>query len=477
MGNNIGTRTDDLCLYVQTNQPYYNARSLVDGAVYIDVYRPVNAYSLMLRIKGVERVKWEELRDSSRAGTAGKITEKQKDKIENFRLEVPLFQIGGTLNPGQYQFPFAFQLPEHLPGSFGIKHLDYDGRVRYALTAVLTSADSRQPVKCRTELIVRQQPQMANYNAPVVSEQSVCVCCVSKGRCKLECCFQSDTYQPGQDAILMCRADNRLCTVAVKSFNVSLLQHITFRTRAGKDTHFTRSVAQSSYPGIAAGAENLASPQLMTLKLEDPEAKREAGKIVLQPNVHGQLLECRYDLEVRPVFDAPFSCCAQVPVSTIPMHIYAPPVANWVPTMPATFHPRVYDINQIVIPLPGIKLEVTTPMVPAVSVSPAVSVAFQAHVDAPMAAATAELAVSQPHVDVTVPAVAAHVDGMQMHMDVGGAAVRMDMPAPTMEISNAEVEVSGEASQVFLPNATGSAGNVTVSADINMPTVSAKLNF
>ncbi|MDR3737148.1 MAG: hypothetical protein P4L10_16650 [Acidobacteriaceae bacterium] len=426
---------------MQTNQPYYSPHSMVDGAVYIDVYRPISASSLNLRLKGTERVKWEELKQAGQnpgaKADANNITEKIHDKIENFRLEVPLFQIGGMLNPGQYQYPFAFQLPDHLPGTFNVTHLDHQGRVRYSLTAVLFTG-SRDPIKYRSELVVRQVPNVANYNAPVNSEQSVCVCCVSKGRCRLECCFQSDCYQPGQDAVLMCKADNKLCSVAVKCFNVSLLQHITFRTKLGKHSEVTRMVTQSSFPGVAAGADNLSSPQLMTLKLEDPSASKEAGKLSLQPNVYGQLVDCRYDLEVRPTFDAPCSCCARVPVSTIPLHIYAPQLPNWITAMPTGFRPTVYDIHQIVIPLPGVKFEISAPTMAAV---PSVS-----------------MNVGGPSMQVTMPAVHANMMGAEMNMNVGGANMRIDMPAPTMEV-----------------HTTGMTGDVSMST--NMTGMNANIKF
>lgn len=443
MGNNIGTRTEDLCIYVQTNQPYYSPHTVVDGAVYLDVYRPVYAHRIALRIKGVERVKWEELKPAQAGGPpadAKNITEKVKDKIENFRLEVPLHQIGGTLAPGQYQFPFAFQLPEHLPGSCNIKHLDHEGRVRYALTAVLFDAHIKEAIKCRSELVVRQVPAIANYNAPVSSEQNVCVCCLSKGRCKLESCFQTDCYQPGQEAVLMCRADNSQCSVAIRNFHVNLLQHITFQTRHGKRSEYTRLVTRSSYPGIAAGSNNWDSPLTMSLKLEDPEAKGDPKKLALQPNVYGQLLVCRYDLEVRPEFDAPCSCCANVPTSVIPLHIYAPKIENWVAAIPPTFRPTVFEVNQIIIPLPGISISVPT---------------MQANINMP----TATMNVSGPRMDVTMPSVHANVSGT-MTMNTGGATMRIDMPAPTMEV-----------------HTTSTHGDVTVTTNMEVPTMNAEFKF
>ncbi len=462
MGN-IGTRTDDLCMYVQTNQPYYSPHSLVDGSVYIDVFRPVVAYRLDLRLKGVERVKWEELKSPNSKEPTDKVTEKLKDKKEIFRLEVPIYQMNGNLNVGQYQFPFAFQLPDGIPGSFDIKHLDYEGRVRYTLTAALVS-DRRDPIKYRSELVVRQNPKIANYNAPITSEQAVCVCCVSKGRSRIECCFQTDTYQPGQEAVLMCKSDNRACTVGVRNFAVSLIQRITFHTRSGKDTNFTRYITSENFPGIAAGAENLSSPQLMSLKLEDPLAKVPGSgpKPVLQPNVHGQLIDCRYDLEVRPIFDAPCSCCSNVPVATIPLYIYAPPLANWVSVVPQGFRPTVFEVNQIIIPLPSLSVSASVPAIGMSVGMPTVA----AKVDMGHGAISVNAPTAQ--ISMGVPAVHTTIGGADVHMNVGGAQMRIDMPAPTMEITSANVTVTGD-SHVYMSN------DAEVHARIDMPGIDMKM--
>ena len=474
MGN-IGTRTDDLCMYVQTNQPYYSPHALVDGAVYIDVFRPVVAYRLDLKLKGVERVKWEELKSPSPGTDANKVTEKLKDKKEIFRYEVPLYQVNGNLNVGQYQFPFAFQLPDRIPGSFDIKHLDHEGRVKYNLIAALVS-DRKDPIKHKSELVVRQQPTIANYNSPVTSEQGVCVCCISKGRCKLECSFQSDAYQPGQQAVLMCRADNRACNVGIKNFSVSLIQRITFRTKAGKETGFTRYINSQDFPGIPAGAENLASPQLMTLALEDPLANSkpsEATKPVLQPNVHGQLIDCRYDLEVRPVFDAPCSCCSNVPVASIPLYIYAAPLMNWVSSVPQGFRPTVFEVNQIILPIPSLKVEASLPNVMSIgmpSISAGVSLGGHTSVTVNPPA---------PHVDISMPIVHATLPVADVRMNVGGAHMRIDVPAPTMETHVTVTDSSHQAVQARfdMPGLEGMNMTVKTEGTMNTSDANAQVKF
>ena len=351
---NGGLRLDSLLVYLQTKDPYYNPGSIVTGAVYLDVFRPVTIYNAELRIRGTERVKWEELKTNPQ-GDANKITEKMKDKQQIFDVST-LLQVGtASLPPGQYQYPFSFQLPDQIPGTFEIKHFDHDGRIRYSLIVSLNCGGLAQPIKYRTELIVRQRPTIPNYNAPVTSDEEVCVCFSNKGRCSMTCNFQSDTYQPGNDAMLMTTVDNKICTADIRNFTVGLIQYVNFRTRTGKVSDFTRTIRTKEFPGIQKNTSNQGNPQLMSIKLE--ESSFESGKLI-QPSVDGTMIKCRYELKVVPVFDVPCSCCSRTPVITVPLYIYAPELQNWIPAIPPGFKPKVFETCNIIVPLSSMRLDI-----------------------------------------------------------------------------------------------------------------------
>ena len=121
--------------------------------------------------------------------------------------------------------------------------------------------------------------------------------------------------------------------------------------------------------------------------------------------------------------------------------------------MPQGFRPTVFEVNQIIIPLPSMKIEASMPSVSASIGMPTVS----AKID--MGHGT--MHVSSPHVDVSMPAVHSTVPGADVRMSVGGMHMNMDMPAPTMEITGAHVEVSGD-SHVYV-------NEPTMHAKIDMP--------
>lgn len=519
MGN-IGTKTDACSIFLQTRNPYYSPHQLVEGAVYIDVYQVVSVQNLKLRLKGVEKVKWEELKAAGAPPKPGEkmsdqIKEKFKDKNDLFKLDINLFSIGGNLMPGQYQYPFCFQLPDGIPGTFAIKHGDYEGRVKYTLCAYM-EANHRNDLKYKTELVVRQNPpSFANYNAPVTKEQAVCICCISKGRTHLTCNFARDAYMPGEVAQAICRADNSQCSVPIKNFTIALIQKIVFRTKRGKNAEFSREITRNPFPGIGAGASNTDKPIMLDLKLEDPHASlmaqgKDATHALLQPNVQGGLLTCNYEMKVYPIYDAPCSCCSSVPETALPLFIYAAPLANWVQSAPMGFTPKIFDVQNIVIP--AVKLD----MLPSISISggigmPGVSMNVSGNSGVSMHVSEPSLHVSGPSMHVSghvsgpsmhvsgptmhVSSPTMHVSGATMHTNIGDAHVdigggvhaRVDVPVPSVEVHTSHMHISEPAvhARIDMPGVdmnvrTDVSGNVSsgeVRMDVNMPTATAKFTF
>lgn len=475
MGNSVqgGVRFDELFLYLQTNDAYYNPGAFVSGAVYLDIYRPITIYNVELRLRGTERVKWEELKSGPQTD-ANKITEKMKDKVSIFNTTNMLYGMAQTLPPGQYQFPFSFQLPDQIPGTFEIKHFDFEGRIRYTLTAVL-NCEGRDPIKYRTDLVVRQRPTIANYNAPVTAEQEVCSCCSNKGRCTLICNFQSDTYQPGNDAVLMTTVDNSICTVDITNFAVTLKQNVNFRTRTGKTSSHTRNVRTNEFPGVPRHTSTRGKPQLMTIRLE--ESSFEHGKVI-QPSVQGLMITCNYQLEVRPIFAVSCLCCSNFPMITVPMYIYAPELQNWISAIPQGFSPKVYDTCNIIVPVPSMKLDFNMPganiSMPGMSLGvSAPKPSISANISAPSMTLDTNANVSMKvggNVGIGGAKVKMGGIGMKMKLDedlgLGDAKVSVGVKAPKMSVGLGGPKVSVGGAKV-------SVGAPKMSVGLSGPSISA----
>lgn len=436
---NIGTKLDNLTIYVQTNQPYYSPCALVDGSVYMDVYQPIVLQCLDLCMKGKERVKWMETRMEG----GREVIETKKDKKEIFNHTVVLYNFNGTLEKGQYQFPFSFQLPDHIPGSFNIKLEDHEGQVKYTLIGMLY-AGIGDPIKYRSELVIRQTSAIANYNTPVLQDRPVSACCKNLGRCVMKCWFQSDSYQPGQEAMLMCAIDNRQCQTSIKNFDVSLNRTVSF-TPAGHNVNFRRIVTRKQFPGISGGAENLNNPRLMSLRLEDQA--NFSKKIPLQPNVHGTLIDCKYDIEVTPIFDFGCGCCADSPKANIALYIYAAPLHNWIANTPSGFHPQQFDQTQIIIPVGSLQVSMTNTV--SVVVNPN---ALQIQAKPPSITPGPVLTTKGVNVEMKVEDVKVKVPSLAVNAEIpnDGLEMRLEVENPDLRIS-----MDGSRSELAGPNPDG----------------------
>lgn len=364
-----GSRNEAACIYVQTDKETYKPGESITGSVYLDAGSLVMCQHVSVIISGYEKAKWEELKNpppqqpgapASTQSLSERITEKIQEKRRIIKHEAMLYAPPqGAIPPGQYRFPFSFMLPPNIPGTFNIKHFDKEGKVRYKLTACLVNSLG-QSLKHKSEFVVRQQPENPNYNAPMRQETAVCICCISKGRCTLECNFQQNFYQPGETAYAQCKADNRNCTVNIKVFRIRLMQKVNFLAK-GRSTNFERQIANRDYDGIPAGKETLNEPKLMDILLTDADhTMMSQGKdkgLGLQPNVYGTLVKCAYTLEILPIFDAPCACCSQVPIVALPLMIYAPTPPNFIHEIPPTFVPKE------VFPSFSILLSAPVPMV------------------------------------------------------------------------------------------------------------------
>lgn len=476
------TRFDCVSMYVQTDSQFYNPGAQITGAVYLESTAMFSASHIDLRIKGTEKAKWEELKNAApqqpgapQQNLSERITEKIQDKRYIINQVVPLFQVGGILQPGQYKIPFIFQLKSGIPGSFSFKHLDSLARVKYRLSAVLVTGTGKD-VKHTTEFVVREIPIIPRYNEPIKSDQAVCVCCISKGRCTLECNFQSNTYVPGDTAYAVCKADNRNCTVAIKHFSISLIRTVILRAR-GKENRLVDTITNKDFDGIQAGAENFGAPKLMDLLLVDAEHSivtqgKDKQNLGLQPTVNGGLVNCSYTLNIYPIFDAPCSCCSNVPVCTLPLVIFSPAPSQFITAIPQGFAPQVLNsVNFILtdpVPMPAISMQVNLPGMAISAQPPAFGMNVQVNAPAPELVVHAAVPNVQMNVsggDIRLDAPGVYVEphvSANVQMGVPGAAVRVDAPGvyvePQMGVYGAGAGVQVNAPNVYVEPHVGITG-------------------
>jgi hypothetical protein len=396
-------------LYVEQNKPYYSPGDIVDGNIYVSVVQNYPAQMLELKLKGKEKVYWQETetrtfkhlnednwREKKFKSHRGK--EKCK-KVEINRTwnEVPNFEYRQVQNPdgtsrnerfalpsdyrvsytyacsgkidifsfytpiftfaqnvmivGQYTFPFRFILSEGLPGSFQMREGTNGGKIEYKISGILrTHSKNIKENKHSTKFIIRQRPQAALLNKEYSNTEVIkgC-CCLSKGPCTISAVLAKDSFIAGETANLNVQINNAECSLGMKSLALILKQNIFLRSAKHTFPNIRKTITETSRADPIQNNTNMDSALLLSLPL-----------LNAAPSTAGSLIACSYTLELISSFHS--ECCSPHPNLIIPMSIAAPPLQNWqILPPPPNWAPQVYDVQNILIPTPAIPQQPNIP--------------------------------------------------------------------------------------------------------------------
>jgi hypothetical protein len=123
-------------IYATTQKPYYVSGELVQGSIVCEAIAPISASGIDLKISGYEKTEWHDLKhrteiiEPAQSGYNGQpgrpavtrqipVMHRHRGKKTFFSQSMRIYNIqASVLAPGTYTFPFSYQLPEGLPGSF-----------------------------------------------------------------------------------------------------------------------------------------------------------------------------------------------------------------------------------------------------------------------------------------------------------------------------------------------------------------------
>jgi len=95
---------------------------MVSGTVEMDCLVPFFAKGVVLRVKGFERVWWQyqtqEWEGEGQNRRSIMRTHEHRENKEFFKQTIVVYPHQGTVSPGHYSFPFLYQLPPNLPGTY-----------------------------------------------------------------------------------------------------------------------------------------------------------------------------------------------------------------------------------------------------------------------------------------------------------------------------------------------------------------------
>lgn len=224
MGNKqvkLGLRLDD---------KKFIAGSLVTGRVYLSVKQEVHALGLYLLLQGEEcsQIAHDEQDHSHSSGRDYSITHREIDRASSslVHMNVALSSFpSAKLMPGQYEYPFQWELPSNLPGTMYCAKGDSHCEIRYRMTAYLRRSESfGEPEHTATQAVcIIAQPKPLQHSTGLVVDPEVV-------RIK-NCCFDSGQVTLGWDVDKTVVSPDSILKIGIYGRNESSVQVDCLRAR------------------------------------------------------------------------------------------------------------------------------------------------------------------------------------------------------------------------------------------------------
>jgi len=199
-------------IWVTLNQPSYVGGDVVAGTVEMDCMVPFYAKGVIVKFKGFERLWLQEHRTETEGeGNNKRTVQKTIDHKENkefFKSVVTVYPASGVVNPGHYSFPFTYQLPPTLPGTFCEDGKDamgaYSAKILYKVKATVDVA-FRHDLKSTTRIIVNERCNELVKPSFAENRKSFLL---TKGKLVVKAWLNKNAYFPGETLVTKFKANN-----------------------------------------------------------------------------------------------------------------------------------------------------------------------------------------------------------------------------------------------------------------------------
>lgn len=237
---------------VTLNQPSYVGGDVVGGSVELDCVVPFFAKGVLLKVKGFERVWWEyqetEFEGEGQNRRAVVRTNEKKETKEFFRETIRVYPHQGTVAAGHYSFPFLYQLPSNLPGTYfeegGNSGDRYYAKVLYKVKATL-DVQHKHNMNATTRLVVNEKfDQMVQ---PSFSENSKSFL-TSSGSLNIRTWLDKNAYIPGETVLAKMKANNT-SVKPTRKISINVIHILELRAQ-GQSKRTSRVEFHQDFPGF-----------------------------------------------------------------------------------------------------------------------------------------------------------------------------------------------------------------------------------
>ncbi|KYQ92713.1 FYVE-type zinc finger-containing protein [Tieghemostelium lacteum] len=220
-------------IWMTFSQSSYVGGDIVQGTVEMDCIVPFYAKGVIVKFKGFERLWLQEHRMETEGQGQNKRTVHRtidhKENKEFFKSTIVVYPQTGNVMPGHYSFPFSYQLPPTLPGTFCEEGKDnlgaYSAKVLYKAKATIDVAH-KCDLKYTTRLIVNEK--CGELVKPSFAENKKSFL-MTKGKLHVKAWLNKNAYIPGDTLINKIKANN---TSTKPTRKISLKVHHTMQLKA-----------------------------------------------------------------------------------------------------------------------------------------------------------------------------------------------------------------------------------------------------
>ena len=325
----------------------YTAGTLLTGRVCLSIHNEEQADAVHLRLVGEEcsTIAHDESDHDQRAHASrhhpGHHREIERSTSSLVHMDVPLTQFpSSVVAPGQYEFPFEWELPSHLPSSMYCAKSDSHCEIRYRLTAYLHKNGAYGDPKHSDEKAIcisaQPDPDLVNTTGIAFEPETFPI---------KTCCFDQGKVALGWDTSTTAASPGSVVDIGISGGNASQVEVSYLRARwnetvswsaLGRTEELTRTLCESkistsnlprwhpnthstninfqlinpfSYNQIGANGQD--HPRVAT-QLHLPADSRDTYK--------GSLVQVRHTLIVTAV--TPGGCCITSPESAALVQVH-----------------------------------------------------------------------------------------------------------------------------------------------------------
>jgi hypothetical protein len=226
------------------------AGSLATGRVYLSVTQELKADALHLVLVGEEfaAIAHDVRGNNHERNYSGRHREVERSSSTLVHMDVPLAQFSSSrISPGQYEYPFEWELPSNLKGSMYCANGDSHCEIRYHLTAYLRKNGAfGEPEHIASQSIsIAAQPSPVQANTGVVMEPEIFrikSCCWNQGKVSLGWDVDKTVASPDSVMTVGISGDNE-SQVAIECLRAKVLETVSWSAH-GRTEEVKRTLAE-----------------------------------------------------------------------------------------------------------------------------------------------------------------------------------------------------------------------------------------